>query len=352
LQRYDDARRVFAEVVDHKELFAERVKRDAAAAEKIVVAGACIAWESGDFAAQARSMRRAYDRHSADGAELAYAYACFFARVADGRAWKALHAAIAKGITIDNVLSDEDLVSLHVDRRWDDVLAKARPWKIESQPPGARIFLDDVDTGTVTPGRVKPPGQSHRVKLVLDGYADDELEVSAVNLSLGRVLTSLADVAERQRMLDDAAREPADAARATTRAFAGDLRLARIVLTRHTTYGLGSLTIEVHGDGRIVLDRGTFMPTDKPMHHEVCADTMPLFEAFITAAFTELVIANQPGVPDELYLDLVLAGKGGTCKHGKFASKPHARFDALVDEVRALAIAAIDPSLHRPLSLA
>jgi hypothetical protein len=143
----------------------------------------------------------------------------------------------------------------------------------------------------------------------------------------------------------------ADLERAKTRAFIGDVLRARIVLTRHTTYGLGSLTIEIRGDGTIVLDRGTFMPTDKPMHHEVRADTAPLFEAFIAAAFTELAIPNLPGMPDELYLDLALTGAGGTCKRGKFASKPHAQFDALVQAVRELAQRAVEPGLHAPLSL-
>lgn len=304
LRRFEDARRIFAEVVDAKALFAERFKRDAATAEKIVIAGSCIAWESGDFAAQAKTMRRAFDRRAPDSADLAYAFACFFARVRDSRAWQALHAALANGTQLASVLADSDLVSLHADRRWDDIVARDRPWQIDSRPPGAQILLDGVDT------------------------------------------------AERQRMAEDAAREPDDAQRAKTRAHVGDVQRARITLTRHTTYGLGGLTIEVRGDGHVVLDRGTFMPTDTPLHHEVRTETVSLFEAFIAAAFTELVIANQPGVPDELYLDLVLAGHGGICKHGKFASKPHARFDALVQAVRELAIRAVEPSLHRALSLA
>ncbi|HET9990508.1 MAG TPA: PEGA domain-containing protein [Kofleriaceae bacterium] len=352
LRRFDDARRIFAEVIDDKELLAARVKRDAATVEKIVIAGACIAWESGDFKAQAKTMRRAYDRRAPDTADLTYAFACFFARIGDSRAWKALHEALANGTVLASVLLDDDLASLHTDRRWDDIVARDRPWQIDSRPPGARIFLDDVDTGVVTPGRVKPTAKRHRVKLVLAGYADEEHEVTGANYSLGCGLTSLADIGERQRMAEDAAREPDEAQRAKTRALVGDVRRARITLTRHTTYGLGGLTIEVGGDGRVVLDRGTFMPTDKPMHHEVRADTAALFEQFIVAAFTELVIANQPGVPDELYLDLVLAGEGGTCKRGKFASKPHARFDALVQAVRELALRAVAPSLHEVLSLA
>ena len=352
LKRFDDARRIFGEVIDDKALFSARVKRDAATAEKILVAGACIAWESGDFAVQAKPMRRAYDRRSPDGADLAYAFACFFARIEDHRVWKALDAAISKGTPIAHVLADADLTSLHRDRRWDDIVARDRPWRIESHPSGARIFLDGVDTGVDTPGRVKPVRETHRVRLVLDGYADDEVEVTASSqLSLGRHLISLAEIAERQRMIDDAACEPDEAARAKTRAFVGDIRSARITLTRHTTYGLGSLTIEVRGDGKLVLDRGTFMTTDTPLHHEAEAAVESLFEAFIAAAFTELVIANQPGVPDEIYVDVALAGEGGRCKHGKFARNPHRRFDALVDAVRELAKAAVDPSLHAALTL-
>ena len=138
LRRFDDARRIFAEMIDNQSLFAARAKRDAVTTEKALVAGACIAWESTDFAAQAKTMRRAFDRRSPDGAELAYAFACFFARVGDARAWKALDSAIEKRMSITHVLADPDLKSLHGDRRWDHVVAKDRPWKIESRPPGAR----------------------------------------------------------------------------------------------------------------------------------------------------------------------------------------------------------------------
>jgi hypothetical protein len=253
------------------------------------------------------------------------------------------------------VLTEADLLALHGDRRWDDIVAKVLPWKIESQPPGAKIFLDDVDTGVVTPGRVKPTRETHRVKLTLDGYADDEVEITAKSqLSMDRHLTSLAAIAERQRMIDDAAREPDAPARAKTRAFIGEPRRGRIRFTRHATYGLGGLSIEVYGDGRIRLDHGIFMPTDQPMELEVkaeIAEVAALFEQFIEAAFTELVIANLPGVADELYLELVLVGRGGRCKHAKFASHPHPRFNRLVDAVLQLALRAVDPSLHRALTL-
>jgi hypothetical protein len=300
-------------------------------------------------------MRRAFDRHSPDGAALAYAFACFFARVGDARAWNALDAAIAKGTSIAHVLADADLKSLHGDRRWDDVVAKDRPWKIESRPPGARILLDDVDTGAVTPARVKPQRETHRVKLVLAGYADDEVEITASHqLAMDRHLTSLEEIADRERIAEDAAREPDEAERARTRVFLGDARRARIELTRHGTYGLGGLGIEVYGDGRITLDRGTFYPSDKAMRHEVQvepASVAALCETFIAAAFTEIVIVNQPGRPDELFLDLVLVGKGGRCKHGKFVGHSHARFDGLVTAVRELAKAAVEPSLHEALTL-
>ena len=106
LKRHEDARRIFGEVIDAKALYAARVERDAEAMEKVLIAGACIAWESGDFAAQIRTMRRAFDRRSPNSAELAYAYAGFFARVADHRAWKALDTAIAKGTPVAKILAE------------------------------------------------------------------------------------------------------------------------------------------------------------------------------------------------------------------------------------------------------
>lgn len=353
LRRFDDARRIFTEVVDNKALFAARVKRDAAATEKIVVAASCIAWESGDFAAQAKTMRRAFDRRSPESVDLAYAFACFFARIGDARAWKALDAALGKGTAIGHVLADADLVGLHGDRRWDQIVARDRPWKISSTPPGARIFLDDVDTGAITPARVKPRTETHRVKLVLEGYADDESEITASNLlSMDRHLTSLAEIAERQRMIEDAARMPGAAECAKTRAFLGDVRRARIELSHGATFGLGGLTVVVHGDGRIVMDRSKFKKTDRETHCETRTDPTPLFEAFVAAGFTEMVIANMPGRPDELFFTLVLAGAGGKCQRGKFVGAPHARFDALMKAVFALAASTLDASQRAALMIA
>ena len=355
LKRFEDARRIFAEAVDNKALFEARVKRDAETAEKILVAGACIAWDSDDFAAQAKTMRRAYDRRSPDGADLAYAFACFFARIADGRVWKALDAAIEKGTSIAHVLADPDLESLHADRRWEQIVAKDRPWKIESRPSGARIYLDDVDTGATTPARVKPQRETHRVKLVLDDYAEDEVEITASHqLSMERTLTPLEQIEKQRRIDAEAMREPSEASRAKTQTFVGDVSRARIELCRHTTYGLGSVSIEVRGDGRIKLGRGTFWPKEMPMEHETRADpaaVAALFDAFVAAAFTEIEIADRPALPDELYFDLVLVGKGGKCKRGKFVGNPHARFDRLVAAIFEFAARAVEPKLHAALTL-
>ncbi len=49
---------------------------------------------------------------------------------------------------------------------------------IESDPIGAEIWLDGVNTGTVTPGSVDATPGSHIVTLKKDGYADLELNVS------------------------------------------------------------------------------------------------------------------------------------------------------------------------------
>jgi hypothetical protein len=297
-------------------------------------------------------MRRAFDRRSPESMDLAYAFACFFARIEDARAWEALDAAIGKGTAITHVLADADLQSLHADRRWDNIVAKDRPWQITSQPPGARIFLDDVDTGAVTPARVKPRTKTHRVKLVLEGFQDDEIEITASHLlTMDRHLTALAEIAARERMIADAARMPGEAECAKTRAFLGDLRGARIELSHGGTFGLGGLMIVIHGDGRIVMTRSKLEKTDRESHFETRADSTALFEAFVAAAFTEMVVANMPGRPDEVFFTLVLAGGRATCKHGKFAGAPHVRFDALMKEVFALASSTLDASQRAALMI-
>lgn len=49
---------------------------------------------------------------------------------------------------------------------------------IESEPTGAEIWLDDVNTGVVTPGRVEASPGPHIVTLKKDGYADLLVNVS------------------------------------------------------------------------------------------------------------------------------------------------------------------------------
>lgn len=49
---------------------------------------------------------------------------------------------------------------------------------IESEPSGAEIWLDDVNTGVVTPGRVDADPGAHIVTLKLEGYGELSINVS------------------------------------------------------------------------------------------------------------------------------------------------------------------------------
>jgi hypothetical protein len=49
---------------------------------------------------------------------------------------------------------------------------------IESEPTGAEIWLDDVNTGVVTPGRIDADPGAHIVTLKLEGYGELSINVS------------------------------------------------------------------------------------------------------------------------------------------------------------------------------
>lgn len=232
---------------------------------------------------------------------------------------------------------------------------ESQTWKIVSTPPGARIWIDGVDTGALTPAAVPAPGPGlHRVRLVLAEYADDELELEAGNLDLTRGLESLAHRATIARMAEDGTRVPDEAERAKTRMFFGKLSAARILVARHGTFGLGGLSIEIRGNGTVTLQKDAFKPHQPAVDHTARLDQAAvdrLFAAFIDEAFTELQIANQPGVPDELYVTVTIRGVRGTHSLGKFASAKHPRFTRLVDLVRAEVIAAVDAEMRKRLTL-
>ena len=52
---------------------------------------------------------------------------------------------------------------------------------VDSDPPGAKVYLDGKDTAKVTPCELKPSIGAHQIKVSLDGYADVEREVVVKN---------------------------------------------------------------------------------------------------------------------------------------------------------------------------
>jgi tetratricopeptide (TPR) repeat protein len=362
-RRFDDAERVFARIVGDDDFFWARRRRDAAAAERLLIACLCIYWERGGdaaFASGRAHVRRAQRLASPDGAELAYAYASFWARAGDPkRAFEAIETAIRRGHDPAKILDDDDMRSLHGDRRWEPaVVDRARRWKIGSAPPGARIWIDGVDTGQATPAKLRPPKVGmHRIRLALADHEDWTTEVAQsspdMGLSLEAALVSHAERAEEARMADDGARPPGDAARARTRAFLGDVRRASAVVARGTTYGLGGVAVAVAGTGHAEIRKESW--GNAPGHRETVqldpAATAAVFEAFVEHAFTEMVIAPRPGAADELHFTITLTGAGGTHKLGKFIGAPHDRFMRLYEAVVGIVTRHLDRETAERLTL-
>ncbi len=350
-KRFDDAEREFARIVGDDTFFWARRRRDAAATERMLIACLCIYWERWEhggtaFASGRKLVRRAQELATPDGAELAYAYASFWARAGGvDEAFDAIDTALRRGQDPVEILEDDDMKPLRADPRWEAmVVDRACPWHIESDPPGARIWIDGADSGQHTPAKLRPPPVGrHRIRLALAGHDDDTVEIDQTSpdmgLSMRRALTSHAEREAVARMAEDGARPPGEAARARTRAFLGDVRRATAVAVRHTTYGLGGVTITVGGDGRVEIHH-TGWGRDEEDQRETIelgpADTAAVFDAFVEHAFTEMVIAPHTGVPDELYFTLRLSGAGGTHELGKFVSAEHARFMQLLDAVVAI----------------
>lgn len=355
-RQFDEAAAVFGEVIADAEWFAARHRRDRAAAQKILVAGLCVYFERREPAWLARGraqVRRAEELISADHAELVYGYACYWALVGDPeRAFAALRRAVDLKYPAEKMLADDDLASLRADPRFEDVVTRhVLTWRLRSDPPGARIWLDGADTGLTTPARLRPPARGRaRVRLVLDGHEPYEDAVRARGgLDLGVHLTSLAARAADERADADAERAPDADARARTRALLGDRRRAWVRATRHTTYGLGGLAITIHGDGAASLVKQAFGAHERAFEHAVtlpAAEVARVFDAFVDEAFPELVVADRPGVPDELYVTLELGTPTATHARGKFASNRHARFERLVDLVREVVGAHVPAALR------
>ncbi len=363
-KRFDDAEHVFARVVGDDGFFWARRRHDAAAAEQLLIACLCIYWERGGgdaaFASGRRHVRRAQKLATPDTPELAYAYACFWARAGDRpRAFDAIETALRRGYDLAKAIDDDDLKSLHGDPRWETaVVDRVFTWKIGSEPPGARIWIDGVDTGRHTPAKLRPPAVGmHRIRLALPGHDDWTVEIEqsspAMGLGLQNTLVSHAERAEQARMAEDGARPPDAEARARTRAFLGDVRRATAVVARGTTFGLGGVTISVRGDGRAEIRKEGWGDEEE---HAVAVRLEPagaaaVFEAFVEHAFTEMVIAPHVGVADELHYTISLSGAGGTHTLGKFVSAEHARFVRLIETVSQIVKQHLDRETLERLTL-
>ena len=49
-------------------------------------------------------------------------------------------------------------------------IAARRPIVLDSSPPGAEVFIDDVSVGLSTPVRIQLPDEPHKVEFRLEGY--------------------------------------------------------------------------------------------------------------------------------------------------------------------------------------
>jgi hypothetical protein len=301
---------------------------------------------------------------STEDRELVYGYACYWARLHEvNRANDALQAALFHGVDPERVYADEDFKSLQADTRFQElVTGRIFTWKVRSEPAGARVWLDGVDTGQGTPARMRPPSPGHHViRLTLAGHRDATFELDQVKdggLDLSLALESFASIAARQKMADDSEASPDAAAKARTRAFLGPRESwakARVVVTRNTTYGLGELIVTVQGDGRASA-RHTEFAEPRRVHEasaQLTAEEVDrLFDAFVEEAFTEMVFVPQPGHPDELHFSIELHNaKGQSHTLDKFASIEHQRFERLLDRVVTVVAGHLDKKARKQLTL-
>jgi hypothetical protein len=367
LKRFDEARDVFAQVIGDEGFFRARHARERSSAQKILVAGLCVFFEKEDeswMKAGRRLVAKAQRLVRAEDPELAYGYACYWARLGEVEAaCDALGDSLRLGVDPERMLADEDLRGLHQDARFLSVVGeRVFTFKVSSHPPGARIFVDEADTGLCTPARLRPPPPGrHLIRLTLEGHRDaehwhEQEKGAGLDLSLG--LESLTDAAARRKLEEDAARPVDEAAREHTRAFLGsekDRLRARIAAVRHTTYGLGELALTVHGDGRVTARHLDFASPRKT--HESSArlevdEVRQLFDAFVEEAFTKLVVAPHCGVPDELFFTIELSNaKGEAHQVGKFVGADHRRFTRLLDLVHEAVAGHLDARTRKRLTI-
>jgi hypothetical protein len=347
---YAQAHRVFAAVVDDREFLEARRLRDTAAVEKILLAGVCVYFEDkspASFGNGRDTVAKAQRALTPSDPELAYAYACFWARLADGaRAIDALALALRNGVGPERAFEDPDFLPWHSDPRFVALVVEPLlTWKLDSLPAGARVFLDGKDTGQKTPARMLPakPGD-HEIRFVLDGHRDQKYPIKqtkGAGLSLNVALESLTLLAEQKKMALDSAWKPDQATRERTLAFLGphpQWRQAVITVSRGATYGKGPEFITVRGDGEATWSQTDFAPPHRERKKVVTLEVdavSRLFEAFVAEAFTEIVIAPHTSLPDEPLFTVELCNARGKKKIlQKGSGTEHQRFNRLVALVR------------------
>lgn len=361
-RQFREAEKVFAEVMRDDDFLYARRARNQGFVEKVFVAGMCAHHENSDVENYKRghqAVERAQN-YGTDDPELYYSYGLFWTRAGKiEKAIQVLDSAVRCGYDLEALVADPALSSLQ-EHPWFEggFVDRVYPWKIKSQPSGARIWINGVDAGSTTPARFRaPPVGKHTIRLVLDGHLDHEDTIEQCGPQHGLdwtcQLTSVATNREREDAARDGTRVPGAAERERTRAFIGDRKGATVTVHRHTTYGLGGLTIIVHGDGRVELHkRGWARERDRDHRFRLAdGDVDRVIDALIEHAFTEMNVGRNPGMPDELYISLALAGDAGEHQLGKFGSSPHPRFDALVATIVAVVAAHVPARLRSKLTL-
>src|SRR5262249_34252426 len=151
-----------------------RRERDPAAFDKVLVAGLCAYFENPEgaaaFARGAKTVRRAEDICWSESADLRFWFAVYWVRAGDHeRALYALDSAMRRGYDLEKMIVDPELRPLHGEPAFQGgFVERVYRWRIKSTPPGARLWLDGVDTGQVTPAKLRAPKVGvHEIKLVL-----------------------------------------------------------------------------------------------------------------------------------------------------------------------------------------
>ncbi|MBF0105196.1 MAG: serine/threonine protein kinase [Deltaproteobacteria bacterium] len=81
----------------------------------------------------------------------------------------------------EKAAADEEDAGTDTDAATDPLPPEWLTVRVVSSPAGARVFVDDQDTGLLTPAEIQDlqQGQAYRLKLVRDGYVSHDISVTA-----------------------------------------------------------------------------------------------------------------------------------------------------------------------------